>query len=802
MKSFSDTFFGNLFLPRGQCYVWLAEILWTQPWLSFILAFFVFTIGLMLWLVLHKFNSNIRSVRSQEDWQSALEKLQADNRELSAQNYFNEKIREKTPNLIYILDPLSFQTIYANKDTLQTLGYHPHQLIDMGPQVMQTLVHPEDLERRMEFLRNLITAHDEEVREIDFRIRHANGTYNWFQVKSTVFRRNEEGIPDQVLSITHDITSLKKTENSLRQTLLQLQVANEDLQAANEEINAASEELRAANEEISAASEQAQLLNETLSQHNHFIERITNTIPHLIYTFNLTTFKVDYFNKDLPILLGYPQEEASAFGTPAAVMKEILHPDDFEKRKNHYMGFVTAHNSEVRESEFRLMHADGQYRTFLFTNAVFSRNSEGIPNQLIGLAQDITPMKETELELRKANQALLVTQQQLQELSIDLEQRVKLRTAELAESNERFELAAQATNDAIWELYEGSPSIQWSASFEQIFGFLSQEEEQNPTLKAWFDRIHPDDREMIMVQQQQNLANQEKSWRMEYRFLRSNGQYAHVLTRALAIYHEKPSFYRLVGSLMDITPLKEAELSLQRRNEELQKINYDLDNFIYSASHDLKNPVTNLEGLMSVLSKQLVPAPISGNSQWVQMMENSIQRLKKTILDISEISKVQKGLEEAYETLDFSQIFNEIKEDITNLIAEATIRTDFQVGQMQYAHKNLRSILYNLLSNALKYRSPSRPAVVELATFMQADQLVLTVQDNGLGLTENQQNKLFTMFKRIHTQGEGSGIGLYMIKRMIENNGGKITVESNPDTGTCFSIYFKVPNIAGERAAQ
>jgi signal transduction histidine kinase len=108
-----------------------------------------------------------------------------------------------------------------------------------------------------------------------------------------------------------------------------------------------------------------------------------------------------------------------------------------------------------------------------------------------------------------------------------------------------------------------------------------------------------------------------------------------------------------------------------------------------------------------------------------------------------------------------------------------------------YAKKNLRSILYNLITNGIKYRSPERVPEIQVQTFQENGYTVLCVQDNGLGLSPTQQSKLFNMFKRLHTHVEGSGIGLYIIKRIIENSGGKIGVESELGRGTTFKVLFK-----------
>ena len=107
-----------------------------------------------------------------------------------------------------------------------------------------------------------------------------------------------------------------------------------------------------------------------------------------------------------------------------------------------------------------------------------------------------------------------------------------------------------------------------------------------------------------------------------------------------------------------------------------------------------------------------------------------------------------------------------------------------------FSEKNLRSLVFNLLSNALKYRAPTRPLHVHLRTWAEADHVVLEVRDNGLGLDTVYTDRLFGMFQRFHDHVEGSGIGLYMVKKMVENAGGRITVASTLEVGSIFSVYF------------
>jgi signal transduction histidine kinase len=109
---------------------------------------------------------------------------------------------------------------------------------------------------------------------------------------------------------------------------------------------------------------------------------------------------------------------------------------------------------------------------------------------------------------------------------------------------------------------------------------------------------------------------------------------------------------------------------------------------------------------------------------------------------------------------------------------------------LSFSAKNLRSVVYSLLSNALKYRHPDRPPVVQVSVRREASFVVFDVQDNGLGVDLAREEYLFAMFQRLHTHIEGSGLGLYMVKRMVKNAGGCITVQSQVGEGSTFSVFF------------
>jgi PAS domain S-box-containing protein len=231
-------------------------------------------------------------------------------------------------------------------------------------------------------------------------------------------------------------------------------------------------------------------------------------------------------------------------------------------------------------------------------------------------------------------------------------------------------------------------------------------------------------------------------------------------------------------------------------NDRLMRTNVDLDNFIYTASHDLRAPITNVEGLLLALREHLAPAderPDALVHHLLELMQDSVARFQFTIAQLTDIARLQQAHDQPAEEVVVAAVVEAVRLDLAPQLAQTQAQLTVAVAtdlRLSWAPKNLRSIIYNLLSNALKYHHPHRVPVVHLRAARQDDYVLLEVQDNGLGLTPQQQGKLFGLFRRLHTHVEGTGVGLYIVKRIVENGGGTITVRSQPDVGTTFCVTF------------
>ena len=277
------------------------------------------------------------------------------------------------------------------------------------------------------------------------------------------------------------------------------------------------------------------------------------------------------------------------------------------------------------------------------------------------------------------------------------------------------------------------------------------------------------------------------------------------VTFAYQAYREDNRIVGVAAFVYEVTEQVLARQQVQALNEELAdtneelsatngrliRTNTDLDTFVYTASHDLKAPIANIEGLLLALRHDL-PAQVQASplvTRLLDLIQDSVARFQQTIGHLTNISQLQQP--EAPETVDLPALINGVRLDLAPLLEAAAATLTVAVHDCQavrVAPKTLRSVVYNLLSNAVKYRAPGRPVQVQLRAHFTPGCLVLAVQDNGLGLSEAQQGELFGMFRRLHAHVEGSGVGLFTVKRLVDNAGGTITVESQPGVGSTFTV--------------
>ncbi|WP_229215165.1 chemotaxis protein CheB [Dyadobacter bucti] len=240
----------------------------------------------------------------------------------------------------------------------------------------------------------------------------------------------------------------------------------------------------------------------------------------------------------------------------------------------------------------------------------------------------------------------------------------------------------------------------------------------------------------------------------------------------------------------DITELKTVQDELARKNKSLTRINEDLDNFVHTASHDLLSPLGAIEGSIALMNQIQVADPEL--NQFLSIIDASVKKFRVLISDIAAIAKIENNAI-ATEQVDLEEILDNVVWSLDDKIksSSAYIIRELHVERILFSRKNLRSILFNLVSNAIKFRSDKSPVIL-----IKSEKLglatVLSVEDNGVGFDSSKSSKIFDKYGRIKVDVEGQGIGLYLAKKIVDAAGGEIQVESEPGKGSKFSIFFNV----------
>lgn len=269
----------------------------------------------------------------------------------------------------------------------------------------------------------------------------------------------------------------------------------------------------------------------------------------------------------------------------------------------------------------------------------------------------------------------------------------------------------------------------------------------------------------------------------------NNGQWYQIMTMP---YVQQANNKRTgaIVTFNDITALKKAKLELDEKNESLMRINADLDHFVYIVSHDLLEPLSNIESSISIMNELDSTNPEL--TQLLGIINSSIRKFRSLIGNIGTIAKLENNMAEM-ELVNIDEVISNIEWSLESKIKSsgAAITRHLEVKEIFFSQRNLRSILYNMISNALKFTRREDP-LIQIHTRKEGNHIVLTVEDNGIGIPKESLDKIFAIYGRLNQDIEGNGVGLYLARKMVHAAGGDITVESEPGKGSKFIIYLKV----------
>lgn len=251
-----------------------------------------------------------------------------------------------------------------------------------------------------------------------------------------------------------------------------------------------------------------------------------------------------------------------------------------------------------------------------------------------------------------------------------------------------------------------------------------------------------------------------------------------------------------VWSFRDVTERKEAEKKLQGVNAELEGVNQELKNFVYIASHDLREPLRKISAFGSMLEKSLKGKLVDDDAENLSFMIEGAGRMTKMIEGLLAYSRVSSKACSA-ETVNLNDIVEQLRQlELSMLLEEkhTTIDVPRPLPEVEVDPVQIRQLMQNLIANGMKYQAKGNVPHVTITSNPAADGMVrINVTDNGIGIAPEFQQAIFVMFKRLHTKNEyeGTGIGLAVCKKIVERNGGQLGVESEPGKGSTF--WFTVP---------
>ena len=391
------------------------------------------------------------------------------------------------------------------------------------------------------------------------------------------------------------------------------------------------------------------------------------------------------------------------------------------------------------------------------------------------------------------------------------------RIIERLQESEKLHKQAQAiTHLGNWSWLVNEQKVSWSDEMYRIYGMEPQSEEMS--FERFLSFVHPDDREKRVAQIKEALETLVVE---EYHFRIKTAQGEQKVVRGkgevLADKDNKP--VAMLGTCQDVTPefnltqqlrereryLKELNTSLETANQELSRSNEELESFNFIASHDLQEPLRKIQ----VYSNRILESGLKDLPPLLQdyfsRINNASRRMQKLIEDFLVFAQTLNS-SKTEEFVDVKDLVEEIRSELITRIEEkkAIIRVS-PLPQIYAVPFQIKQLMVNLISNSLKYTFPDKPPLIningaiiegsqikEAGANNQISYVMIRVSDNGIGFDPKYRTKIFELFQRLHSRNvySGTGIGLALCKKIVQNLGGIITAESQPEQGATFTLYI------------
>lgn len=477
------------------------------------------------------------------------------------------------------------------------------------------------------------------------------------------------------------------------------------------------------------------------------------------------------YSENLPELLGLGNDKA----VTRQKIKDRIHRDDLPILEKAYS---LARQTGIYKYESRIIKPDGEICWIRVHGKIFFDENQNAV-QMLGTVLDITDEKNNHQILMK--------------------------------NEEKFRLLADSMPQHVWTSDPMGNLNYFNQSVYNYTGFSRNDIEA----RGWLQIVHPDDREENIYKWMESVKTG-NDFLFEHRFKRYDGEYRWQLSRAVAQKDELGNTQMWVGTSTDIHDQKnftdklEKEVSertaqLELKNRDLINMNIELQSFAYISSHDLQEPLRKIQTFASRLS-DLDEDNISAKAKtYLDRIEVSAKRMQTLIQDLLTYSRTNSA-ERIFVKSDLNEIAEEVTSDFSERIEEKNARVILHpLGEATIIPFQFRQLLHNLIGNALKFSKKDTAPIIEItAERIQGDKIKtqvdfpdkmyyhLQISDNGIGFEPEYKTRIFEVFQRLNTESEyaGTGIGLAIVKKIVDNHKGIITAGSEKDKGATFDIYL------------
>lgn len=461
-----------------------------------------------------------------------------------------------------------------------------------------------------------------------------------------------------------------------------------------------------------------------------------------------------YMSKAALAITGY---EAAEFVDRGLLFGALVLAEDIEPLQQSIAEQLA--RGPVLQTNFRLRRQDGEIR-WLEGNVrllTLSNGSEGYE----GTLTDITDRKESELLL-----------------------------AERADALERATVAIHAARIAPFSWYVERDFVETNALGETLHGLTADDTDRS--MAGFMARVHPDDREALASNLRQMIEQQQPEFAFEYRTLSQQGRVRWV--RNVGSLTTENGVLHTTGAVMDATIEVEVQRALEERTREMERANTELDEFTYIASHDLKEPLRGIHNYARFIAEDYADKLDAGGQHMLKAVSEQAERMQRLIEDLLEIARLGREPMKQSET-DLDKLVDEVLASLSFSLAEKKVEVRKQpLGRIVCDRVRVGEVFRNLITNALKYNDKPVP-VIEIGCRESAlGETEFYVQDNGIGIKPDFHARVFAPFKRLHAKdayGGGSGVGLAIVKRIVEAHGGHIGIRSEPGAGATFAFTLK-----------